>query len=182
MENIKQIIGYEGIYTISESGSVKNNNGKLLKPAKCHSGKGYYQVVLSKNGFTKTYSLHRLVAMCFIPNPDNKPQVNHKDGNKFNNHYTNLEWVTAKENLIHSVNILGNPKPPSKLGKFGSEHNRSKTVYEFDTNGNLLNTYGSALEFKRKTGISNTSVSWSAKNKKQIFGKYYQYTPHFETK
>ena len=65
-----------------------------------HVKDGYLRVnVWSEN---KWLRVHRLVAEAYVPNPDNKPYVNHKDGNKWNNHYTNLEWVTAKENVIHA--------------------------------------------------------------------------------
>lgn len=61
--------------------------------------RGYYSVTIMK----RTHMIHRLVAKAFIPNPENKPQVNHKDGNKLNNHYSNLEWCTAQENIQHAV-------------------------------------------------------------------------------
>lgn len=64
--------------------------------------KGYRAFKVCKDCFEKTYQVHRLVATHFIPNPENKPQVNHKDGNKGNNHVDNLEWVTQKENITHA--------------------------------------------------------------------------------
>jgi hypothetical protein len=63
----------------------------------------YYQVTLSRNGKSNAYLVHRLVGIAFIPNPDNKPEINHKDGNKQNNLVDNLEWVTPVENQNHSV-------------------------------------------------------------------------------
>lgn len=180
MKTHKYIEGYEGIYTISNTGIVTNAKGRQMKFGKSNSGTGYYQVALCKNGYVKMHSVHRLVAIAFVDNIENKPFVNHKDGNKWNNDYMNLEWVTRKENALHSIHVLGNPIPPNMKGKFGAQHNRSKIVYEFDSKGNLLNTYGSGLEFKRKTGICNSSVYFSNKYKKPIFGKYYQYTPHFQ--
>jgi hypothetical protein len=170
---MKEIKGYEGLYWIDEYGNVKNKKEKVLTTYKSHSGKGYKQVCLCKDGFTKMHLVHRLVAINFIENTQNKTQVNHKDGNKLNNHVSNLEWCTQSENMKHSVNVLGNPKPPSWKGKFGSNHNRSKAIYEWDANGNFLNKYESGLDFQRKTGVNHTSASWAIKNKKTIYGKYY---------
>ena len=79
---------------VSGHGDVRFN-GKLLKQYYCN---GYMQVKVSG----KQIYVHRLVAQAFIPNPDNKPQVNHKDGNKANNNVNNLEWVTNKENISHA--------------------------------------------------------------------------------
>jgi hypothetical protein len=169
---MKEIKNYEGLYWIDESGNVYNKKYKL-KTTRSSSGTGYLQVALCKNGFVKIHSIHRLVAQTFIDNPQNKKQVNHKDGNKLNNHVSNLEWCTQSENMKHSIDILGNPKPPSWKGKFGKLHNRSKKIYEWDANGNLLNTYESGLDFQRKTGVNHTSASWSIKHKKPIYGKYY---------
>jgi len=71
--------------------------------------KGYYKVVLqNEKAVGVNHRIHRLLAELFIPNPDNKPITNHKDGNKQNNNLNNLEWVTDSENQQHSVNVLGN--------------------------------------------------------------------------
>lgn len=84
-------------YTITENGEVINNKSKrVLKAQK--NGKGYLRVSISR----RLEFVHRLVANQYVPNPENKPQVNHKDGNKLNNHYTNLEWVTNIENRKHA--------------------------------------------------------------------------------
>jgi hypothetical protein len=138
MEVWKKIKGYEDYYEISSLGRVKSlsrkirylqsNNGnecfrltkeKILVTGKC---KGYNTINLSKNNITITYRLCRLVAIHFINNPLNKNQVNHIDGNKNNDNVYNLEWVTAKENMIHAKN--------NNLIKFysGKEHIGSKKV------------------------------------------------------
>jgi len=94
------ILGYENLYSISKNGEVLSNNGKKLKTEITKFG--YCRCALYSNGNTKRFAIHRLVAMAFIPNPENKPQVNHKDGNKKNNCVENLEWVTASENIFHA--------------------------------------------------------------------------------
>lgn len=97
----KNVIGYEDTYLVSEYGHIKRiNTGKVLKS---NPVKGYLKIELCKNSIRKSFSIHRLVAMAFIDNPFNKEQVNHIDGNKLNNHFSNLEWVTAKENTIHAI-------------------------------------------------------------------------------
>ena len=107
-----------GLYQVSSLGRVKSlnymNTGKekLKKPTlqkKCIMKQGgYYQIQLYKNNKAKNFVVHRLVAEAFIPNPDDLPQVNHKDHNRLNNRVENLEWCTAKYNSNHKRN---NRKP-----------------------------------------------------------------------
>lgn len=103
-EQWKPIAECNGEYYISDHGRVKSHKyGKerILKPSLI--GNGYQAVLInSLNKKTKCQTIHKLVALSFIQNPENKPQVNHKDGNKLNNHISNLEWVTAKENHYHA--------------------------------------------------------------------------------
>jgi hypothetical protein len=96
--------GYEDLYEISDTGQVNGPRG----PRKhiIHS-KGYLGVDLRCRGTHKWFYIHRLVATHFIPNPNQYPQVNHKDGNKTNNAVSNLEWCTAAENSIHAVRLFG---------------------------------------------------------------------------
>lgn len=95
-----EIDGYGGRYYINNIGDVFNSNMHKLKPR--YRGKGYLFVGLSKDGKRKSESIHRLVAKHFLENKDNKPQVNHIDGDKTNNKYNNLEWVTNGENQKHA--------------------------------------------------------------------------------
>lgn len=115
LEEWKPIKFYEGLYEISNLGRVKsleryrkgiNNSSifvpeRILKPNLCKST-GYLQVSLHNNTKQKVCSVHRLVAIAFIENPENKPQVNHIDGNKQNNCVDNLEWTTCQENIQHA--------------------------------------------------------------------------------
>ena len=110
MEEWKNVIGYEGLYEVSNTGQVRSldryvkysngriclHKGKVLSPAK--DKYGYLAVVLSCNGKQKTIKIHRLVAQAFIENPDNLPEVNHLDEDKTNNNVDNLEWCTTKYN------------------------------------------------------------------------------------
>lgn len=97
----KSICGYEGIYWITKSGHVINSNGKMLKSY--DNGYGYLIVDLKANGKRKHKKIHRLVAEAFIPNPDNLPEVNHKDENKYNNSVDNLEWCNSSYNKTYGT-------------------------------------------------------------------------------
>ncbi len=122
-EQWRPVVGYEGCYEVSDAGRIRNQRrkGSILKPVKHENG--YTFVMLSKNGAKKINSIHRIVAEAFIPNPENKPQVNHKNGIRNDNRLENLEWVTCSENAIHSFRVLGRkpnvakgiPSPARKL-------------------------------------------------------------------
>lgn len=103
MELWKDIDGYNGIYQVSTWGrvrSVRNGEIRILSPYR--NSKGYLKIGLRRNGKTDKHRINRLVAKAFIPNPYDLPQVNHKDGNKENNSYTNLEWTTNEMNRKHA--------------------------------------------------------------------------------
>lgn len=118
------IIGYEGLYQISNKGNVKNT--KRNKVLSTGLRRGYPSVILYKSGFRKNFTIHRLVAEHFIPNPLSKPCVNHKDGNKENCVEDNLEWVTDKENAhhAHATGLVG------KIDRKCSNNGRAKLTEE----------------------------------------------------
>ena len=120
-EQWKDIEGYEGCYKISNSGRVKSfkhtKNGRILSP----KFNGHYnQIRLCKDGECTMFSIHRLVATHFVDNPLNKEQVNHIDGNKTNNFYKNLEWVTHSENGLHAYETR------LRVSQKGEDHGRAK--------------------------------------------------------
>lgn len=110
MEQYKDIDGYGGKYQITTWGRAYNAyTQRFLKP-EVHD-KGYLRVdLIDSDGVRTHHKVHRLVAKAFIPNPDNKPQVNHKDGNNQNNSITNLEWSTDEENKEHQREMLKRKK------------------------------------------------------------------------
>lgn len=129
-EEWRDVVGYEGYYQVSNFGQVRSVDriiehhgykqfwhGKLITKNKYNYTKPnlYILVSLNRGGVSNIKGVHRLVAEAFIPNPENKEQVNHKDGNKHNNCITNLEWVTRSENISHAWKIGLQPKDYSQL-------------------------------------------------------------------
>lgn len=161
MKNIKV---YGSGYTVDRSGNVFNKDGHRMAQ---HPGgnNDYLQAVLCSNGKPKSFLVHRLVAIHYIDNPEDKPYVNHIDGDKQNNKVENLEWSTPSENMHHSYHVLGNTGGCAPMtGKKGSEHNKSKSITIKTPEGDTL-TFGSVLEMKRETGYCNSSVTMMIKTK-----------------
>lgn len=96
------IKGYEGLYAITEDGQVWSYRTKQFRKPFVNNS-GYLQVSLIIHSKVKNFLIHRLVAEAYIPNPNNLPEVNHKDENKLNPHYTNLEWCTHEENINYGT-------------------------------------------------------------------------------
>ena len=110
-ETWKDVVGYEGLYKVSDKGNVysvarkdsigRKLGGRILKP--CYDRDGYLVVNLCKNGVLKRKYIHRLVAEAFLPNPEGLPQVNHRDEIKDNNNVENLEWCDSKHNINYGT-------------------------------------------------------------------------------
>lgn len=191
----KDIKGYEGLYVVSNKGNVKSlGNGqthrteKLLRFSTSH--KRYYIVTLTKNGICKSYTVHRLVALAFIPNQEGKEHIDHIDGNSFNNHSENLRWCTAKENNLNP--ITRTRKSISKTGNRNPNHSENLTeesrsrlfnalamarkvnekAVEQLSNGVVVETYISSADAEIKTGISATNISRCCNGKRKSAGKF----------
>ena len=168
MEVWKDIIGFEGIYKISNIGRVKNKNDKLLSPY--HNSNGYISIDLCKNGKVHKLRVHRLVAITFLPNPNNLPIVNHKDENKLNNNVNNLEWCNYSYNLSYGSRA-------EKMFQTRKERNRinaQKQVIQYDLQGNIISEFNSISEASKSTNMSCGAI-WQSCNQGCITNKLYKW-------
>lgn len=172
--------GFED-YTIDTDGNVysKRKNKYLKQNINKY---GYCKVTLQKNKYRKIFSVHRLVAETFIPNPKNYPCVNHIDSNRTNNNINNLEWCTYEENTQwalkngrfdnmskqNSIRLKNNPLN----GYIYANEITKKKVAKYDKYNNLIEIYESISEASRKTGITIQSISYSANGKRKTGGGF----------
>ena len=142
-------------YEVSDKGDIKSVNyrgtGKSAIRKQSISKNGYMRVILSDNGKNKTYFVHRLVAAAFIPNPENKPCIDHIDGDRTNNHADNLRWVTAKENS-NNYNAPNTYKG-KKINKGG------KAVLQYDLEGNFIKEWVTTMEIQRQLNYHRSNIS-----------------------
>jgi len=122
------------------------------------SNVGYHRIFFSIRGDRFKISLHRIIATKFIPNPGNKEQINHKDGNKLNNTVSNLEWCTQSENVKHAYDILGKKPNKTGTGKFGVKHARSKKLLQKSLDGSIVTICDCAADVKRQLGWSRGNI------------------------
>lgn len=172
MEIWKDIEGFNGKYQISNYGNVRSfskwKNGELLKAGVTTTG--YYFVNLVKNGRKEIVAarVHRLVAIAFIDNPYNLPEVNHIDGNKLNNYVGNLEWVSRESNIQHAFDMGLISK------RIGKDNPNSKAVIQKDKSGNIIKVWDSVADIHREKGYSTNSIICCC-NKKPKYHTAYGY-------
>jgi hypothetical protein len=165
----KDIKGYEWLYQVSNKGDVKSlpkkwrwwHNWKILKWR--NNWNWYFIVNLYKEWILKYYRIHRLVALTFLENPENKPCVNHKNWIRDDNILENLEWCTYSENMIHSINILWyknhfHTNHPNKWKIWKLNHN-SKKVNQYDLLGNFIKTWNSLRDIQRELWYNIGNIS-----------------------
>lgn len=167
----KPIAGFEGLYEVSNYGRVKSltRYKKVIKPIIMNSG--YYQYQLWHNGKCRVASGHRLVAQAFIPNPDNKPFVNHKDENKLNNFVENLEWVTHVENCRYGTAITRRTAHFDYSKRRTNNANQikacSKPIAQYTKDGKLIRRWSSASECCRANGWTLSNVRRAASGERK---------------
>lgn len=171
LENWKDVVGYEN-YQISNLGNVRSLNyrgtgkEKILRPGL--NSNGYCHVSLWKDKTKKVMNVHRLVALSFIPNPENKPCIDHINGDRSDNREENLRWCTNKENCNF---------PLARKNKSQSQINnpkKSKTVLQLDINTReVIKEFPSGKEACRQTGISFKSISACCNGKLKTSGNYF---------
>ena len=162
---MKDIKGYEGLYAITSCGKVWSYRRQRFLKASM-SKDGYMRVGLHKNGKSRTIEIHRLVAEAYIPNPENKPQVNHKDEIKTHNYINNLEWATNKENMNYGTRIerMKETKKRNGSASFGKP---SKPVYCVE----LDKIFDSTCQTARELGLDQGSISKCCNGKLKTCGK-----------
>lgn len=174
----KDIKGYEGRYKVSNLGNVKSLLGKKERILKSlNHTEGYYKVILYKENIAKNKCIHRLVAEAFIDNPQNKKDINHKDGNKHNNNVSNLEWCTRKENVIHAWKLglakvtIRQKENYKRMVKIRTKK-MSIQVCQYDLMGNYIKTWESMNEAGRKLHILPSNICSCCKGKLNKTGGY----------
>lgn len=176
-EVFEDLKGYEESYQISDQGRIftkrRLDGNRIIYGRELHpriTSDGYLKVSLTKNSMSKGYYVHRLVALQFIANPNNLPQVNHIDGNKFNNNVSNLEWCTQKENInhaaTHSLMQRGAARPSAKLTE-------EQVIEIYKLKGVL-----SAKEIGEHYGVSKNTINMILRGKKWS----YLYKQYFNVK
>lgn len=178
----KDIVGYEGLYQVSNYGRVKSITrtvirkdgrtqtfyGKLISPHKQNGG--YYMVDLFKNNIRKNMLVHRAVACSFIPNPHGFPCVNHIDSNRPNCYLSNLEWCTQSYNAMYSYSK--NSRRGKMNWKRGEMNHNSKAVLMYDKSGEFIKRYGCIMDAQRELGIRNNGIVSCLKGRNHTAGGY----------
>jgi len=206
----RDIKGYEGLYQVSNLGRVKSlgrqhgflyKQDRIMKPFKTKFN--YYKINLYKNGVKKNFFIHRLVALAFIPNPNNYPVINHKDENPSNNYVDNLEWCTVKYNsnygtapirkgLAVSKALKGRTLSEECRKKISEAHkgntynkgkynnSKSKPIIQLDLQGDFIKEFPSARQIWRDFGFDYSRIHKACKGRvKTAYGYKWCYKENY---
>lgn len=165
----KDVIGWENIYEVSDSGMIRRVDTGIVLSLKPHKN-GYVYANLSFNGIKQHFRVHRLVAISFIPNPDKKEYVNHVNGIKHDNRVENLEWTTPSENDLHAYKNGLRVSPKVWSGKYGKHHNRSLKVRMISDNE--VKIFDSIQEAERLTNVGHQNIIKVCKNQRKTAGGF----------
>lgn len=173
-EEWKDIPGYEGLYMVSSEGRIKSlryrhSNQEHIIPGR-DNGDGYFVVQLCKDG-RKMFTIHRLVATTFIPNPECKPYIDHINGDRKDNSVSNLRWCTQKENCNYAKAKDNFRKGHTGL-LLGEKSVSAKPVIQMSLDGKLIKRYTCIMEASRETGINDSCICRVCKGERKQAGGY----------
>lgn len=170
----KEIPEWSGLYEVSNLGRIKSlrrphvPSDVIKKPQKTREG--YLHIQLANKEIKKCVYIHRVVAEVFIPNPDGKTQVNHKNGNPADNRVNNLEWCTTSENILHSFAELG--RQGSQIGNTGANSPHHKGVMQYSKSGCFVQKYDSIKQAAESAGVTSAAIIRACKNFEMSSGGY----------
>lgn len=174
-EKWKDIVGYEGLYQVSNLGNIKSLNYRNTGEEKIRKlvidKYGYFVVSLRVNGKSKQHFVHRLVAQAFMPNPDNKPHIDHINTDKTDNRVCNLRWVTQKENSNNPLTV-DKKKKNHRYGVTGINNVRSTVVLQFSKDGEFIKKWDCITDVQRELGINRGNVIKCCKGERKTVGGY----------
>ena len=156
---MEKILDWIPNYIIYSNGTIKNKKTNNFLKGQSNYKNKYCSVNIPTIYGKKRLYIHRLVAEAFLPNPSNKIEVNHKDGNVFNNNLDNLEWVSPKENMKHAQTMLGFTPPSfSEESRQKAIKKTSKPVIKLDASGRVVNIYNSISEAALENNVSRGTI------------------------
>ena len=157
----KDVPGYEGLYWVSNMGNIRSKRVILKQQLNTN---GYKKVVLWKNNVPKNFLTHRIIATVFVPNPNNRPEVDHINTIRTDIRASNLRWVNRRENTL-------NPITNRRMSE-SARYSHSKTIVQYDLKGNIVAKYPSMMEAYRQTGVHYANIRACITGRRQQMGGY----------
>lgn len=175
------VVGYEELYSVSNTGLVRSEDRKVFtkrgvlrilrgRNLILRKNRTRYNIAfLSKDGIVKTRQVHRLVAQAFIPNPENKPCVNHKNGIRHDNRVENIEWCSYSENNKYTYSVL--KRKPSMLGAFEDKNPNAKSVVQVFPDGSTRD-FSCAIRAGKETNVSVAGITATCRGEQHTAGGF----------